>query len=132
MTARHFLGIGHESRAQFADLLALIELGLAQAGLQAGDIAGIASLAGKEPGGLVAELGRHFAAPVRYFSAAALEVETPRLKNPSEAIFRQMGCHGVAEAAALAAAGPAAHLILPKMAGRGGTCAIARRGPFGR
>ena len=53
----------------------------------------------------ILEAAEHFGVPARFFSAAALEAETPRLKNPSEAVFREVGCHGVAEGAALAAAG---------------------------
>ena len=37
------------------------------------------------------------------FSTARLLEETPRLANPSEIVFRETGCWGVAEGAALAA-----------------------------
>jgi cobalt-precorrin 5A hydrolase/precorrin-3B C17-methyltransferase len=53
-------------------------------------------------------------------------METPRLKNPSDVVFRQVGCHGVAEAAALAAIGESAVLIMPKMKSLHATAAIAR------
>lgn len=124
----YFMGIGHESAATFEDVLALAEQCCRQAGLTADDIAGLATIDSKEASGLVAELGQHMGATLHYFSAAELEVETPRLKNPSDTVFRQLGCHGVAEAAALAAAGPTAELILPKCVGNRVTCAIARRG----
>jgi cobalt-precorrin 5A hydrolase/precorrin-3B C17-methyltransferase len=65
-------------------------------------------------------------APARFFSAKRLERETPRLANPSETVFRAVGCHGVAEAAALAAAGPRGELIVAKAASRRATVAIAR------
>ena len=81
---------------------------------------------------IVAALARQFGWAVQYFSAATLEAETPRLLNPSDSVFRAVGCHGVAEAAALAAAGPDARLIVPKTATEGITCAIARRGGDGR
>lgn len=119
------LGIGHESAATLEDALGLVARCLAEAGLQSGDIAGIASIEAKSAAALVEGVGRHFALPVRYFGAARLEAETPRLANPSDIVFRALGCHGVAEAAALAAAGRDARLILPKTAGRGVTCAIA-------
>jgi cobalt-precorrin 5A hydrolase/precorrin-3B C17-methyltransferase len=64
--------------------------------------------------------------PARFFDSTRLAEETPRLKNPSETVFRETGCWGVAEGAALAAAGPAAALIVPKEKSRGATCAIAR------
>jgi len=37
--------------------------------------------------------------------AATLEAQSSRLKNPSKVVFAHTGCHGVAEGAALAAAG---------------------------
>ena len=43
--------------------------------------------------------------PARFFDAATLERETPRLRNPSDVVFAEVGCHGVAEGAAMAAAG---------------------------
>jgi cobalamin biosynthesis protein CbiG len=126
--ARYVLGVGHDSAATLAALTALVADALAERGLSAADIACVASIEQKAAAGLVAALADELGRPARYFSAAVLEAETPRLLNPSEAVFRQMGCHGVAEAAALAAAGPAATLILPKTGGKGVTCAIARAG----
>lgn len=52
--------------------------------------------------------------PLDVYPAATLETMTPRLAHPSEAVFRAVGCHGVAEAAALVSAGAAAVLLLPK------------------
>lgn len=120
------IGIGHDSGASFAALLALVEQGLAAANLTPSDIAVIASIDRREGAGLVAELARHFGIPARYFAAARLEMETPRLLHPSPALFQRIGCHGVAEAAALAAAEPSAVLVLPKTRGIGVTCAIAQ------
>lgn len=122
------LGVGHESAATLADMLELAREGLRLVGILPADLVAIASIERRAEAGLVAAMSEALGVPVRFFDAATLEAETPRLKNPSDAVFRQMGCHGVAEAAALAAAGPAAELILPKTAGKGVTCAIARAG----
>ena len=65
-------------------------------------------------------------APVRFFGAEALERETPRLANPSDIVFAEVGCHGVAEAAALAIAGPDARLVLPKRKSARATVAVAQ------
>jgi cobalamin biosynthesis protein CbiG len=132
MTATHYIGLGHETRADPAAALALVQQCCRQAGLAPGDIALIASLESKAADDIVASLARHFGWAVQYFSAAALETETPRLLNPSDLVFRAVGCHGVAEAAALAAAGPDASLVIPKTATGGITCAIARRDGDGR
>ena len=123
---RATLGIGHDSEATFEALLDLVEQCLVAANLTPADIAVIASIDLREDAGLVADLARHFDIPDRYFAAARLEIETPRLRHPSAALFQRIGCHGVAEAAALAAAGPAAVLVLPKTKGIGVTCAIAQ------
>jgi cobalt-precorrin 5A hydrolase/precorrin-3B C17-methyltransferase len=64
--------------------------------------------------------------PARFFSAAELEAEAPRLANPSDVVFREVGCHGVAEGAALATAGSDAELIVEKTRSRRATCAVAR------
>lgn len=125
--ARFYLGIGYESAASLADLAAAVAAALSSAGLPMAELAAVATIDQKAAAGLVAALADELGLPVRYFSATVLEAETPRLKNPSDAVFAAMGCHGVAEAAALAAAGPAADLILPKTASKGVTCAIARR-----
>jgi cobalt-precorrin 5A hydrolase/precorrin-3B C17-methyltransferase len=64
--------------------------------------------------------------PARFFTAAELEAQASRLRNPSEAVFRAVGCHGVAEGAALAAAGGESSLVVEKTRGARGTCAVAR------
>jgi cobalt-precorrin 5A hydrolase/precorrin-3B C17-methyltransferase len=69
---------------------------------------------------LAAELG----VPARFFSAAELERETPRLKNPSDIVFKETGCHGVAEGAALAAVGARGALVVSKVRSEHATCAI--------
>src|SRR6185369_3185159 len=70
-------------------------------------------------------LARHFSVPVRFFDAARLEAEAPRLATPSDLVFRETGCHGVAEGAALAAVGETGRLVLPKRRGKRSTVAIA-------
>ena len=52
--------------------------------------------------------------------------KTPRLKSPSDLVYRETGCHGVAEGAALASVGAAGDLILPKRRSAHATCALAR------
>jgi cobalamin biosynthesis protein CbiG len=64
--------------------------------------------------------------PLHVYSAARLEEETPRLLNPSDLVFAHVGCHGVAEAAALADAGPGSKLALPKTKSGFATAAVAR------
>jgi cobalt-precorrin 5A hydrolase/precorrin-3B C17-methyltransferase len=64
--------------------------------------------------------------PARFFTAAALLEETPRLANPSAAVFAETGCYGVAEGAAFAAVGRAGALVVAKRKSAHATCAVAR------
>lgn len=127
-----YIGIGYQRGVPGADILALAVRCCEGAGISPGAVAAVSSLDRKAADGILAALGRHFDCEIRCFSPAELEAETPRLKNPSEIVFREIGCHGVAEAAALAAAGPQAELVVPKTTLGGVTCAIARRRGHGR
>ena len=123
-----FLGIGADREATADEVRALAFAGLAKAGLAIDQVACIASIDLKAGQVAIRGLADDLGVPVRFFAAARLEAETPRLANPSEAVFRKVGCHGVAEAAALAAAGVSATLVVPKLKGAHATLAIARAG----
>ncbi len=120
------LGVGCERGADPAELAALVHDTLAEHGLAAGAVALIASLDLKSDESAVLALASGLDVPARFFTAAELLAETPRLKTPSETVFRAVGCYGVAEGAALAAAGKGASLIAAKQIRGGVTCAIAR------
>jgi len=119
------VGIGSERGADPAEAIALLRDTLAEAGLAPAAVACVVSIDLKADEPAVLEAAEALGAPARFFPAARLEAETPRLANPSEAVFREIGCHGVAEAAALAAAGPQAALVVAKRKSRRVTCAIA-------
>ena len=74
----------------------------------------------------VRALADAYRVPARFFDAATLEAESPRLATPSDVVFAEVGCHGVAEGAALAAAGPDGALIINKQKSARATCAVAR------
>lgn len=120
------LGIGCERGCSPEEIADLARSALAEAGLAAGAVAAVVSVELKlaEPAihALAAELG----VPARFFPASRLLVETPRLSERSPAAFRATGCWGVAEGAALAAAGPDGVLVVPKRKSRRATCAVAR------
>jgi cobalt-precorrin 5A hydrolase/precorrin-3B C17-methyltransferase len=120
------LGIGCERRCSTAEITDLACSALGEAGLAGGAVAAVVSIELKlgETGihALAAELG----VPARFFPASRLLAETPRLSERSEAVWRATGCWGVAEGAALAAAGSDALLVVPKRKSRRATCAIAR------
>ncbi len=120
------LGVGCERGAAPSELIELVEDQFSQAGLAREALSGIFSIDLKADEAAIHALARHFAVPARFFDAKTLEAERDRLENPSDIVFAEVGCHGVAEGAALAASGPASELIVSKRKSQRATCAIAR------
>lgn len=117
------LGMGGSSGVTLDELLVVAEQVLAQGSCSRPDA--IATLSTKRGEPVWAELASHYACALCFFDAVRLEQETPRLKNPSDAVFRAVGCHGVAEAAALAAVGPNGMLAVGKTTSVRATAALA-------
>jgi len=120
------LGVGCERGCDAAELSALAHQALDEAGLSAQAVALVASLDLKADEAAVHALAAELGVPARFFSAAELEAEASRLVTPSEVVFKETGCHGVSEGAALAAAGAASELLVPKIKSARATCAIAK------
>ena len=119
------LGVGCERDAEPGELAALVADTMADAGLAPEAVAGVFSIDLKSDELAVLVLAADLAVPARFFDAAALDAETPRLANPSDVVFAEVGCHGVAEGAALAAAGAGGTLIAGKRKSKRATCAVA-------
>lgn len=119
------IGVGCERNAKPVELIRLVQGVLDREEIARDSIAGIYSLDLKADEPAMHELAKWFGVPFRVFDAAALEAETPRLANPSETVFAEVGVHGVSEGAALAAAGPDSTLIVPKQKSDRATCAFA-------
>ena len=120
------MGLGCERNAEGADLIALAEKVLSDRELSPASLAAVASIDLKSDEAAIHAVAAHFGVPARFFSVADLAQETPRLKNPSEIVAKEVGVAGVAEAAALAAAGSTSELIVEKTRSTRGTCAIAK------
>ena len=120
------VGVGCERGAEPAEVIELVGATLAAQGLAEGAIALVASLDLKADEPAVHAVARALGVPARFFSAGELEAERPRLANPSDIVFREVGCHGVAEGAALAAGGPDSALVVEKTRSGRATCAVAR------
>lgn len=120
------IGLGCERNADEAEIWTLIEAALAEAKVAPEAVACIASITSKLKEPALHGIARRLGVPLRFFEAARLEQEMPRLKNPSDLVFRETGCHGVAEGAALAVVGADGDLILPKRRSAHATCALAR------
>lgn len=119
---RLVLGLGCERGTPADELLALSQSVLARCG--PGRLASVATLdiRAQEPAMLA--VARRYGVPLVTFDAPRLEAETPRLANPSTIVFSHTGCHGVAEAAALAAAGEGGRLLVEKTLSARATAAI--------
>ncbi|MGB3814386.1 MAG: cobalamin biosynthesis protein [Shinella sp.] len=89
------------------------------------DVAFVATLDARAQEPAMHAVARHFSAPLVTFPADRLEAETPRLANPSDLVFAYTGCHGVAEAAALAQAGMNGRLVVEKTKSAQATVAVA-------
>ncbi|MCA1405311.1 cobalamin biosynthesis protein [Ensifer sp. IC3342] len=119
------LGLGCERNAEPEEVIALAEQALAEAGVDRGDVALVASLDARAEEPAIHAAACHLSVPVHFFDAPTLEAESARLQNPSDIVFAHTGCHGVAEGAALAGAGLDAVLIVPKIRSVRATAAIA-------
>lgn len=121
--ARGFLvvGLGCERGTSPAELVDLARSVVTRSD----DVAFVATLDVRADEPAMHAVARHFAVPLVTFPADRLEAETPRLANPSAVVFAHAGCHGVAEAAALAKAGANARLVVEKTKSAHATVAIA-------
>jgi cobalt-precorrin 5A hydrolase/precorrin-3B C17-methyltransferase len=120
------LGVGCERGCTPDELNALADATLLEHGLAAAAVAMVVSLDLKADEPAVHALAARLRVPARFFTAEELRVETARLVTPSESVFRETGCYGVAEGAALAAVGPDGALVAAKRKSRRATCAVAR------
>ncbi len=118
------LGVGCERGVDPAEVIDLAETTLKDTGLAA--VAVVVSLDLKADEEAVHALADHLGVPARFFTAAELEAEAPRLANPSDVVFAEVGCHGVAEGAALAAVGKDGELAVEKRKSARATCAVGR------
>lgn len=122
---RLVLGIGCASGTPADELIRLAETVLAASHLDPVALSGIATIDIRcNERGLLG-LAAHFGVPLHGHPAATLEALTPRLETPSETVYRLVGCHGVAEAAALASAGEGAQLVVAKLRSGHATASLA-------
>jgi cobalt-precorrin 5A hydrolase len=76
-----------------------------------------------EPG--LPEAAKLLGVALEALPSAALQAEASRILTPSPAARARFGIDGIAEAAALAGAGPGGRLLGPRLAADGVTCALA-------
>ncbi|MBO3760549.1 precorrin-3B C(17)-methyltransferase [Ciceribacter sp. L1K22] len=120
------LGMGCERHASSEEAIALAEQALESGGFSRDSLAAVCSIDLKADETAIHAVASHFGIPARFFTAQTLEAEATRLKNPSDVVFAEVGCHGVAEGAALAAVGVSGELVVEKIKSKGATASIAR------
>jgi cobalt-precorrin 5A hydrolase len=121
-------GIGCRRGASAADVAAVINAALARAALKPDALDAIATSAAKggEPG--IAAAAASFGLPLVLVPQADLAAADARTTTRSERVLALTGVASVAEAAALAAGGPQARLLAPRIVLGPATCALARSG----
>lgn len=125
-------GVGFRAGTGADEIAGLIRRALAEAGLEPGALAGIATAADRAGSPALREAAARFGLAPRGIEADALAAADSRVLTRSARVAALRGVGSLAEAAALAAGGPDATLALPRIAGPGATCALAVAGPARR
>lgn len=116
------IGIGCRRGCPASAIVALVDrasTGLDRAG------ASLFTLAAKQHETNMREAARTLGLPLIGLPAAVLRETGPQVTIRSARVEAAVGVPSVAEAAALAGAGPAGRLVVPRLAQDGATCAIA-------
>lgn len=122
------VGVGCSSGAPAAEIGDLVDTALAEAGLAAASVTGIASVDAKRDEAGLRQVASERGWPLRFHEPETLaRISVP---NPSAVVARAVGTPSVAEAAALA--GDPASLVVPKRKSERATVAVARLRPRGR
>jgi len=118
-------GVGCRRGATAPDIEAAIRAALERAGIAASALDCIATAASKraEPG--IKAAAANFGLTIVLVPRAELEAAAPRAATHSARVLALTGTPSVAEAAALAAAGPSARLIATRLVSGAATCALA-------
>ena len=123
---RYALGIGCARNCPQEEIRELVLRSANEAGVALEAIVSVVSIDLKADEVAINAIAQDLGVPFRVFDAATLEAEAQRLANPSDVVFAEVGCHGVSEGAALAAAGLDATLVVEKQKTANATVAIAR------
>lgn len=121
-------GVGCRRGTSAAAIEAVIEAALARTGLTpaALDMIATAAAKGGEPG--IAAAASALGVPLVLVPQVDLEAAGEGAVTRSERVVALMGVPSVAEAAALAAGGTAARLVMPRISVGPATCALAATG----
>ncbi len=118
-------GIGCRRGAPANEIEAAIRAALAHAGISPEALAAIATASAKKNEAGIEAAATRFGVNVVFVSEAELKAASPRTQTESERALAFLGVGSVAEAAALAAAGPLSRLIGRRLVLGTATCALA-------
>jgi len=118
-------GVGCRRGTSAAAVAQAIETALARAGVASDRLAVIATAASKETETGIVTAAATLGVPLVFVPQADLQAATPRTLTHSEKVMELFGTSSIAEAAALAAAGPSARLLGARIAVGPVTCALA-------
>ena len=118
-------GVGCRRGAPAPDIETAIRTALARVGMAADALDAIATSEGKRAEAGITAAAEKFGVAVVLVPEAELQAAGARTATRSERVLALMGAPSVAEAAALAAAGPFARLVSPRLVIGAATCALA-------
>jgi cobalt-precorrin 5A hydrolase len=118
-------GIGCRRGAAAADIEAAIRAALACASVDAADLKAIATSQAKDAEAGIATAASTFGVGIMLISDADLKAAGTRVATRSDRVLALSGVPSLAEAAALAAAGPSSRLIASRLVVGAATCALA-------
>jgi cobalt-precorrin 5A hydrolase len=118
-------GVGCRAGASAGEVEAAIAAALDRAGLPAGALGAIATSYAKRSEAGIAAAASERGVKFVVVPQAELQAAGSRAVTRSERVLALTGVPSVSEAAALAAGGPAARLIAPRIAVGSATCALA-------
>ncbi len=121
-------GVGCRRGAPASDIEAAIRAALARANVSADALDAVATIAGKSAEAGIRAAATKLGVAFVPVSDAEIKAAGDRAETRSARVLALIGVPAVAEAAALAAAGPAARLISPRLVIGAATCALAASG----
>ncbi|WP_245435510.1 cobalamin biosynthesis protein [Microvirga calopogonii] len=119
-------GVGFRRVAAAEEIVVLVEQALERASLTRDSLVKLATIKALADLPAFTESANRLAVSAIAVEDSALSAAAPRVQTQSARSIAAHGIGSVAEAAALAAAGPGSDLILTRIASASATCALAR------
>lgn len=119
-------GLGARHGVPAAEVIALIERALHEAGLTRPALAALATIEAKADEAGLAAAAAHFGLPLMAMPHGAMQTADPAAVGSNSRSKSLYGVSSVSEVSALAAAGPGSALLLARIKSASATCALAR------